>query len=203
MHEVAGPAVFPAAYAQQRLMLIEQFFPGSAAYQMPFAVRLRGRLRPELMVGAVHEVVRRHEALRTVFTFVDGAVGQIVEPAWQIPVEIVERPAEATGEEWVTSWLSAEAGRPFDMTGRLLRVHLLRVADDDHLLAVTMHHLVSDMWSCGIFIREVAAAYRAFAAGEQPQLPALPVQYVDYTAWQAAQFDDATAQRLQIGRAHV
>ncbi|MEV4603145.1 amino acid adenylation domain-containing protein [Amycolatopsis sp. NPDC049253] len=177
---------FPTAFAQQRLMIIEQLFPGSAAYHVPFAVRLRGELDIDALVGAVHEVVRRHESLRTVFTLVDGAAAQVVETEHRVPVEVrdLRCTPEAADERRLVELLNTDAARPFDITGRLLRVALLRLADDEHVLAVTMHHLVSDTWSCGIFVRELSAAYPALAAGRRPALPDLPVQYVDYAIWQ-------------------
>ena len=186
MNETAEPVAFPATPAQQRIMLVEQLFPGGSAYHVPFAVRLRGRLDQDTFVRAVHEVVARHESLRTVFTTVEGVLGQVVEDDPRIPVEVRELggSAAAADEGALTELVGELAAEPFDLTGRLLRVVLLRLAEDEHVLSVTMHHLISDMWSCGIFVGELAKVYPALRTGADPHLPELPVQYVDYTAWQ-------------------
>jgi amino acid adenylation domain-containing protein len=194
----AEPAVFPSTHAQQRIMLVEQLFPGGSAYHVPFAVRLRGALDLDVFTRAVHEVVARHESLRTVFASVDGVLGQIVEDDPQVRVEVREvtgSPA-ATDEDALIALVGEIAAEPFDLTGRLLRVVLLRLTDDEHVLSVTMHHLISDMWSCGIFVGEIAKAYPALRAGRDLDLPELPVQYVDYTAWQREQLDGERTEEL-------
>ncbi|WP_116248100.1 non-ribosomal peptide synthetase [Nocardiopsis sp. FIRDI 009] len=182
----AEPLVFPVTFAQQRLMIIEQLFPGTAAYHVPFALRLRGVLDRDALLAAVRHVVDRHESLRTVFTTVDGGSVQMVLPRLRPPLheEDLSGTPEAADEERLVARLGADARVPFAIDEALVRVALLRLGPEEHVLAVTMHHLVSDMWSCGIFVREIAESYPAFLAGEAPRLPEPPVQYVDYTAWQ-------------------
>ncbi|MGW1013612.1 non-ribosomal peptide synthetase [Streptomyces termitum] len=184
--------VFPATHAQQRIMIVEQLYPGGSAYHVPFAVRLRGPLDTAALTGAVREVVRRHESLRTVFRTVDGVLGQVVEEDHLVGVpvrDLTGHPA-ATDPEALEALAAEAAAVPFDLTGRLLRAELLRLAPDDHVLAVTMHHLVSDSWSCGIFVAELAAAYPALRAGTRPGLPEPEVQYVDYAAWHRERLDE-------------
>lgn len=177
------PTIFPLASAQERLWFVEQLTPHTAAYHIPLAFRLRGSLDREALHGALRHVVDRHEALRTVFRQVDGRAVQVVEAAVPIALPLVEV-AEADLEQA----LSTEAARPFDLgQGPLLRGCVLRVAEDDHVLAVTLHHLVADMWSCGILLREVGIAYAALSAGEPVDLPELPLHYPDFAVWQREQ----------------
>ncbi|MFI5496355.1 amino acid adenylation domain-containing protein [Actinoplanes sp. NPDC051859] len=171
--------LFPVTSSQERLVVIERLFPGSAAYHLPFALRLRGTVDAAALVAAVHDVVRRHEALRTVIRTVHGEILQEIRDDHRIDVPV--RDIRGADEAQV---LQAGAREPFDLTAGLIRVSLLRTGDDEHVLAVTIHHLAGDMWSCGIFVREVAEAYRSRLAGDEAQLPELPVQYVDYTVWQ-------------------
>lgn len=195
------PVAFAATHAQQRIMIIEQLYPGGSAYHVPFAARLRGTLDAAALTGAVREVVRRHESLRTVFRTVDGVLGQVVEEDHRIVVEVRDLTAARPSEEELAGLVSESAARPFDLAGRLLRVELLRLAADDHVLAVTMHHLISDSWSCGIFVGELAVAYRSLLAGEALALPEPEVQYVDYAAWHRGQLDGArTAELLGFWR---
>ncbi|MFI8291557.1 amino acid adenylation domain-containing protein [Streptomyces sp. NPDC085614] len=196
--EPSAPLVFPATPAQQRIMIIEQLYPGGSAYHVPFAVRLRGTLDTPALTASIREVTRRHESLRTVFRTVDGVLGQVVEddPHVEVTVRDLTGDPAATDEDALSSLIAEGAARPFDLTGRLLRVELLRLADDDHVLAVTLHHLISDSWSCGIFVGELARLYAAHRSGEEAALPAPEVQYVDYTAWQQEQLDEVRTEEL-------
>ncbi|HEX2202899.1 MAG TPA: amino acid adenylation domain-containing protein [Longimicrobium sp.] len=173
-----GP--LPLSFAQERLWFLDRLQPGSAAYNVPVAVRLAGALDARALERAVGEVVRRHEVLRTVFREVDGAPVQVVRPfaGFSLPVEEVADEAEAARRA------AEEAARPFDLqAGPLFRARLLRIAADDHVLAVTLHHAVSDEWSFGVLFRELSAAYAAAAGGSAPNLPEPPVQYADYAVW--------------------
>ncbi|HEX7239949.1 MAG TPA: amino acid adenylation domain-containing protein, partial [Longimicrobiaceae bacterium] len=194
-----GP--LPLSFAQQRLWFIDQLEPGSPAYNMPFPLRLRGALDVRALERALTELVRRHESLRTVLARVDGEPVQVIrEPAPRVlPVaDLSALPAEARGRE--AHRLAVEdARRPFDLSrGPLLRAALARLADDDSLLLVNLHHVVSDGWSMGVLVREVSALYGAFSRGEPSPLPELPVQYADYAAWQRAWLTGETLER-QIG----
>ncbi|HEX7239699.1 MAG TPA: condensation domain-containing protein, partial [Longimicrobiaceae bacterium] len=171
----------PLSFAQQRLWLIDRMDPGSAAYNVPAALRLRGVLDERRLRRALSALVRRHEALRTVFAEHDGEAVQVVRPAGPVPFPLVDLAALAAErrESEAARLAAGEALRPFDLArGPLLRATLVRVAKDDHAVLFTLHHVVSDEWSMEVLVREVSALY----AGSP--LPELPVQYADFAAWQ-------------------
>src|SRR2546421_242359 len=187
-------SVFPTSFAQERLWIAEQLTPRTAAYHVPVAIRLTGPVDRTALARAVDLVVARHEALRTVFTQVDGHTAQIVVPAVRIGIEDSEVPPGDPAA--LDAVLLAHASAPFDLEhGPLVRVGLIRRTDDEHVLAVTLHHLVCDMWSCGVLMDELGKAYGAFVAGTVPDLPALPLQYVDFAVWQR---DDVAARRTEL-----
>ncbi|OWA19269.1 hypothetical protein B9W68_01910 [Streptomyces sp. CS227] len=178
--QTSQPTIFPMASAQERLWIVERLTPGTAAYHIPLAIRLTGTLDRAALHAAVQAVVDRHEALRTSFTQLDGVPVQVVADDVRIDLPV----ADVT-EAGLEAALAEEAARPFDLTARpLLRTSLLRLAEDDHVWTVTLHHLVSDMWSCGILLDEVAVGYAARLAGQQSELPELALHYPDFTIWQ-------------------
>jgi amino acid adenylation domain-containing protein len=171
----------PASFAQQRLWFLDQLEPGSPFYNMPYALRLAGPLDAEALRRAIGALVERHEPLRTVFSVADGEPVQSVAPAAPVALE-AEPVADAAEARRVAR---DEALRPFDLArGPLFRARLLRIAPDEHVLLVTVHHAVSDGWSLDVLFRELGTAYAAFAEGRGPALPPLPVQYADFAAWQ-------------------
>ncbi|MBZ4423406.1 condensation domain-containing protein, partial [Myxococcus sp. RHSTA-1-4] len=175
------------SFAQQRLWFIDQLQPGSSAYNMPSPVRLTGALDIAALERAVSDVVARHEVLRTTFASGQGEPVQVIHPSTDFSLPVVDLSAlPAEQRESEARRLATEEGvRPFDLTrGPLFRVSLLRLTPEDHVLLLNMHHIVSDGWSMGILIRELAALYEAHASGRTPQLPLLPVQYADYAVWQ-------------------
>src|SRR5262249_43650524 len=179
----------PLALAQQRLWFIDQLDPGSAAYNMPVVLRVAGPLAVGVLARSLGEIVRRHEALRTVFTVAGGAPVQVIQPAapYRLPVvDLAGLPAAPERPERLAPALPAAVGRRrFDLArGPLLRGAVVRLGADDHVVALTLHHIASDGWSMGILVREVAALYAAFAAGRPSPLPELPVQYADFALWQ-------------------
>ncbi len=179
----------PASFAQRRLWFIQQMDPASAAYNMPSALRLRGRLDPRAMAGALADLAARHETLRTVFATVDGEPVQVVEPPAPrpLPVHDLRALAEAGRAAEVRSRARAEAMLPFDLArGPLMRAALLRTGEEEWVLLLTLHHVASDGWSTAILLREVAALYEARRSGTAAELPPLPVQYADFAAWQRA-----------------
>ncbi|MCW0216024.1 MAG: amino acid adenylation domain-containing protein [Pseudonocardia sp.] len=183
---VAGPrpAVIPASHAQARLWAIDQLDGPSAAYNFPLAMRLDGPLDREALRAAVQDVVDRHEALRTVFP--DGPEPvQSVLPVGTAPVfDEVDAPDAAP-------IIARAAARPFDLTTDLpLRVTLVRDGADRHVLLLLLHHVTTDEWSDRPFLTDLASAYAARRAGTAPDLPALPVQYADYTLWHRALLGD-------------
>ncbi|HEX8821936.1 MAG TPA: condensation domain-containing protein, partial [Archangium sp.] len=177
----------PLSFAQQRLWFLDQLEPGSPLYNIPAAVRLEGTLDVAALERGFTELVRRHESLRTTFVEVGGSPVQKIAPSLsvELPVESLEQHPAAEHEEQVQRLAREESQRPFELTrGPLFRVKLLKLGETQHVLVLTMHHIVSDGWSMGILIREVAALYRAFASGQPASLPELPLQYADYAAWQ-------------------
>ena len=180
-----GPS--PLSFAQQRLWFIDQLEPGSALYNMPVALRFEGPLRPAVLAGSLSEIVRRHETLRTVFAVLDGSPVQVVRPAAPFLLPLIDLSGLPAGarEAAALSLTADEAGRPFDLAcGPLLRGLLLRLAEGDHIVALTLHHIVSDGWSMGILVREVTALYAAVSEGRPSPLAELPVQYADFAVWQ-------------------
>ncbi|MCP4655041.1 MAG: non-ribosomal peptide synthetase, partial [bacterium] len=178
----------PLSFAQQRLWFLDQFEPGSSVYNIPVAVRLDGGASAALLERVFNEVVRRHEVLRTRFTTVDGKPRQVIAAELELPLWVVDLRAllpAAAGEAEARRLAAAEARRPFDLaTGPLLRVTLLRLAADSQVLLVTMHHIVSDGWSMGIFRHELMAVSEAFFQGRPSPLAELPLQYADFACWQ-------------------
>ncbi|HVR95240.1 MAG TPA: amino acid adenylation domain-containing protein [Thermoanaerobaculia bacterium] len=181
----------PLSFAQQRLWFIDQLKPGSPLYNISAALRIEGPLDRAVLARCLGEIVRRHEALRTVFAAPQGVPVQVIRPAepFLLPVVDLSAVPEGAREDLVRSLAAAEAGWPFDLaSGPLLRGLLLRLDTTeelrDHVVTLTMHHIASDGWSMGILVREVAALYAAFAAGKPSPLPELPVQYADFAVWQ-------------------
>jgi hypothetical protein len=181
----AGPA--PLSYTQQRLWLLHRLDPEGSAYNIAGAVRLRGRLDAAALGRTLGEVVRRHEALRTTFAVEAGGVVQRVGEArpWALPlVDLSDLPADGR-EAAARSRVEEQARAPFDLArGPVLRTLLLRLDADDHVMALVTHHVVSDAWSMGVLVREVAALYAAYVEGEESPLAEPPVQYADFAAWE-------------------
>ncbi|HVR95002.1 MAG TPA: condensation domain-containing protein, partial [Thermoanaerobaculia bacterium] len=172
-----GPA--PLSFSQQRLWFLDRLTPGSPAYNLFSAVRLSGPLRVEALQLALNEIVRRHEVLRVHFETAGDQPVQVVAPAFDLALPLVDLGAVAGAEDEAVVLLALEeAARPFDLfRGPLLRAALLRQSADAHVLLFTMHHAVSDGWSIGVLIREVGVLYEAFAAGRPSPLPELPLQF--------------------------
>ncbi|HLE82919.1 MAG TPA: amino acid adenylation domain-containing protein, partial [Thermoanaerobaculia bacterium] len=171
--EGEAPWALPLSFAQERLWFLDRLHPGSAAYNIPAAVRLEGELDAGALVAALQGVVRRHETLRTRFGAAGGAPVQWVAAAGALPVERVDLSALApeTREERARALVRERARRPFDLAaGPLARALLVTLGPREHLLALTVHHIVSDGWSMGVLVREVAALYAAAAAGREPAL---------------------------------
>ncbi len=177
------PARWPASWAQQRLWFIDQLEGGSIAYHIPWVARLRGALNAKALQQALHALVQRHEALRTVFAEVDGELMQEILPEGAPVLRAFD--LSACEEAEVQRHKELEAQEAFDLrTGPLIRGRLLRVTAEEHVLMLTMHHIVSDGWSMGILLRELAALYAAQLGGDGDPLEPLPIQYADYAHWQ-------------------
>ncbi|MBK8231203.1 MAG: amino acid adenylation domain-containing protein [Candidatus Eisenbacteria bacterium] len=183
----SGSAPCPLSYAQQRLWFIHQIDPGSPAYNVPSALRLHGRLEPDVLGLALSAVVARHESLRTRFEAEQGNPHQVIDAAapLALPIEDLSALPRAEREALAVTAAETEASRGFDLArGPLLRARLVRLGEEEHLFLLTMHHIVSDGWSMGILVREIGALYDAFLRGQPDPLPPLPLQYPDFAAWQ-------------------
>jgi amino acid adenylation domain-containing protein len=179
--------IFRTSFAQQRLWFLDQYEPNSSVYNIPSAQRLRGTLDVAILERSLNEIIRRHESLRTTFSMVDGEPVQVIAPSVNLSLPIVDLSdqPETEREEEARRLAHEEARHPFDLsTGPLFRATLIRLAHDDHILVLTMHHIVSDGWSMGVFHRELSVLYRAFTNGEPSPLADLPIQYADYAVWQ-------------------
>ncbi|HEX2187714.1 MAG TPA: condensation domain-containing protein, partial [Longimicrobiaceae bacterium] len=177
----------PLSFAQERLWLLEQMRPGDGVYTIPVALHLSGTPDVEALRWSLGEVVRRHEALRTVFRRAGDRAVQVVlpAPAFALPVEDLSWLRERERAGVLRSRARDEARRPFDLeAGPLFRALLLRAADGEHVLVLSMHHVVGDGWSMDVLFREMAALYGARVRGDGSPLPPLPVQYGDFAAWQ-------------------
>ena len=179
--------VFPLSFAQQRLWFLHLLDPQNAAYNMPFALRLSGQLDILALERTLNEIVRRHEVLRTTFDALDGEPVQLIAASRELELPLTDLSDLPTDQrEAETRRLALQAAlQPFDFArGPMLRASLLRLAEEEHVLSVTMHHIVSDGWSMGVLVHEVAALYTAFSTGRPSPLAELSIQYADYAQWQ-------------------
>lgn len=178
---------FPLSYAQRRLFFLDQLEPGSAAYNIPDAVRLRGPLNVAALEQGLGEIVRRHESLRTVFSVVGDESKQVVRPYTPFGVSVVDLSglSEHSQVQAARRLAEMEARRPFDLLhGPVMRATLLRSSPGEHVLLLTLHHIVADEWSVGIFARELLDLYEEYAGGGPSQLENLQIQYIDFAQWQ-------------------
>ncbi len=178
---------FALSYGQQRLWFLDQLEPGSPLYNNPAAVYLNGPLNVEALEKAFSEMVQRHEVLRTVFATRDDQPVQVILDEMPLDLENIDLRDLAESEREAEAFRIArdQAQQPFDLsTGPLFRVGLVRMAQEKHLVLLTMHHVVSDAWSLTIFIREIALLYEAFSEGKESSLSPLKIQYADYASWQ-------------------
>jgi amino acid adenylation domain-containing protein len=175
------------SFSQQRLWLLQQLEPGDTSYNMRQAIRMKGALDAGALRKALGAIAARQEALRTTFAVFDGSPVQVIAPVFDVPLP-VEDLSSLTGaerEEAVQRRAQEEKRRPFDLErGPLFRAGLLRLGEEEHVLLSSIHHIVCDGWSMGVFQRELGALYEAFSGGEPSPLAELPIQYADYALWQ-------------------
>ena len=182
-----GPA--PLAFAQERLWFLDRLAPGSAAYAMPAAIRLRGPLDAARLQRALEAVVRRHDVLRTTFPLVDGRPVQVVAPEGPLDVPLVDLSAmrEPEAERAVRRLAAEQEREPFALAaGPLVRARLVRLADAHHILLFATHHIVADGWSLAVLTREIGELYAALVEDRPSPLAPLPFQYADFAVWQRA-----------------
>ncbi len=186
------------SFAQQRLWFLDQLEQSSATYNLPYAGRLAGALNKSALERSVAEIIRRHEALRTSFVEVDDQPVQLIaRPApFEIPlIDLSDLPA-AEREAVAQQLVAEEAARPFDLAkSPLLRLRLIRLAERENILTLTIHHIISDGWSMGLFFSELGALYAAYTEDRQSPLAELAIQYADFAAWQRRWLRDETLER--------
>ena len=187
LQRVSRSAKLPLSFAQQRLWFLDQLEPDSPFYNVAQVIHIKGKLKVEILKAAVDTIVSRHESLRTSFVAINGAprqvIAEIVET--EFPLTDLTKLPEGARRLEARRVVSEQAKKPFDLaTGQLFKTSLLRLAEDEHVLLLTMHHIVSDGWSLGIVTRELSALYEAYSAGKPSPLPELPIQYADYSVWQ-------------------
>src|SRR5262249_680235 len=184
----------PLSYAQERLWFLDQFSPGTPWYNECNTLCIEFPLDLEAWRLSLQEIVHRHEALRTTFNMVDGKPAQVIGPALPPDLEVIDlrHLPEAEREAEVQRWTAKEARRPFNLSvGPLMRATLLRLGQQNYIFVLTLHHIVCDGWSMGVFIWELTSFYWAFVQRRRPPLPELPIQYADYAIWQRGWLQDA------------
>ncbi|HEX4714025.1 MAG TPA: condensation domain-containing protein, partial [Ktedonobacteraceae bacterium] len=174
----------PVSFAQQRVWFLAQMDGVSEAYHIPFGIRIQGQLDPVALRQALDRILVRHEVLRTTFSLLNGEPVQRIAPAESVHFELIEHDL-CHAQDALDHLIIQEASNSFDLeAGPLIRGRLLQLTADEHVLLITMHHIVSDGWSMGIFLNELGALYAAFREGHDDPLPALELQYADYALWQ-------------------
>ncbi|BAZ14327.1 McnC protein [Calothrix sp. NIES-4071] len=183
----------PLSFAQQRLWFLDQLVPNNPFYNVPFALRLTGTLDIKALQFTFQEIIRRHDALRTNFVLLQEQPIQIIAPKLQTPLKVIDLRHLAKGERFAQAQqlITQEVQRPFNLsTGSLLRIILLQLDDTKYILLINLHHIISDGWSIGVLIKEIAAFY------ENISLPELPIQYADFARWQRQYLQGEVLQNL-------
>ncbi len=175
----------PVSFAQERLWFVQQIDPDTAAYNIPAALQLSGRLDVAALERSLREVVRRHEVLRTSFRLINSTVVQVIAAELSFSLETIDLGGDSDREARVQTLIREKAQQPFKLDeGPAWRASLLRLDDDEHVLLFTMHHIVCDGWSTDVLVRELTRLYQAYTQGRISPLPELPIQYADYVVWQ-------------------
>src|SRR5947207_1895888 len=177
----------PTSFAQQRLWFLNRLEPDSPAYNIPRPLRMRGELNVSVLCRTFNALLARHDVLRGRFELAEGQPVQVITPRLEIDLPVIDLQdlSESEREAEVSRRAIADAEQPFDLTqAPLLRLCLLKLAAEEHVLLLTMHHIISDGWSMGVLVREMAAVYQALDAQQPIELPELPIQYADFARWQ-------------------
>jgi amino acid adenylation domain-containing protein len=191
-----GPA--PLSFAQERLWVLDQLMPESTLYNVSSVSRIEGAVDELVLERSLNEIVRRHEALRTTFKTINGEPFQVVAPTFRLPLRCVDLEAleESEREAETIRLVRQESQRPFDLaSGPLLRTTLIKISTYNYLIVITMHHIVSDSWSVGLFWKELSAIWDAFAHGSPSPLPEPSIQYADFAVWQRDWLQGAVLER--------
>lgn len=207
LHKVPRDGVLPLSFGQQRLWLMQQLNPTSGFFNMPAALWLEGPLCHAALQAAFTSMAQRHEVLRTTFPLVDGQPVQQISPEATLPIAtyLAAGDPPLLDEASLIEWVTAEAERPFDLQqGPLVRLVLLQIAPERHLLLVTMHHIIGDDWSRRLFMQEFRALYQGYVAGTPVTLPEQTIQYADFAQWQRAWLQGPLLQQqLAYWQAHL
>ncbi|ARU60331.1 hypothetical protein CBW65_04080 [Tumebacillus avium] len=194
--------VFNASASQKRLWFLDELIPGNPAYNLSFPLRLRGRLNLQALRDSLNAIVERHEALRTRLLYDEGVPVQVVAPGLLLPLPVLQETGlgEAAREARAMELAHAEALKPFQLAkGPLIRAHLVEFADEDHLLLLSIHHIIIDGWSVQVLFQELETHYAALCQGETAELPELDLQYGDYSVWQEEWLEsEAFAEQMQF-----
>jgi amino acid adenylation domain-containing protein len=188
------------SFAQYRLWFVDQLNQGSSEYNLPSALRIRGALDVTVLDRVLGEIVRRHESLRTNFAEKDGVPQLIVRPPqeWHSPLVDLSAAQGSEQQRLITQWVDQDANVTFDLASdSLFTTRILKLATDDHIILLNMHHIISDGWSIGVLVQEIQALYFAFAAGQSSPLPPLPIQYSDFAVWQRQWLQGETLDKLR------
>ncbi len=177
----------PLSFSQQRLWFIDQLYHGSSFYNIPIAFHVQGNLDIAALEQSLNEILKRHEVWRTNFKLINGESIQEIFPqsTWDLSIINREDLCSKDWEEEVKQIAADEAKKPFNLAkGLLVRATLLRLSEEEHVLLVTMHHIITDGWSCNVFLHELSSLYAAFSKNIPSPLPELPIQYADFAIWQ-------------------
>ncbi|HET7286390.1 MAG TPA: condensation domain-containing protein, partial [Pyrinomonadaceae bacterium] len=191
---VARDGHLALSFAQQRFWYLDRLHPGNSAYNSCGLLRVTGDLNVVALEQAINEIVCRHEALRTIFTEVEGQPVQVVLPEQPITLLVADQTELATADARAVqqSLVNAEAERAFDLsTGPIIRANVIRMSESEHLVEVTMHHIATDGWSNDLFFKELMSLYSNYAEGRPSTLISPAIQYVDFAHWQREQSNDA------------
>ncbi|MUG92983.1 amino acid adenylation domain-containing protein [Scytonema sp. UIC 10036] len=190
----------PLSFAQERLWFLDQLMPLNPCYNMPFALRLAGKLDVLALQQSLNEIIRRHETLRTSFEIVDGQPTQLIADTLELTLAAIDLQSlpKLECDRKARSLANELAQQPFDLSVTpLMRVMLLHLAPNEHVLLLVMHHIISDGWSMGVFHRELAVLYDTFVTGKTSPLPELRIQYADFAVWQRTWLEQ-TALKKQL-----
>jgi len=192
------PSGLPLSFSQQRIWFVDQLAPGNSFFNIDSAIRLKTPIDPGILERSLNEIVRRHESLRTTFQLINDEPAQVIVPSLELPLPVIDlrhlAPAEREAEALRIA--TEESRKPFDLScGPLLRITLVWLGYSDYVFLLTMHHIVSDGWSMGVFFQELNTLYGAFLLGRPSPLPPLEIQYGDFAAWQRQWLRGAVLER--------
>jgi amino acid adenylation domain-containing protein len=193
-----NPGLVPLSFTQERFWILDQFNPGDPVYNRPILLRLRGDLEIGALQNSLGEIIRRHDSLRAVFPTEDGGPQQIIQPHFELPINLseLEEPPSNTISEAAQLWVKQQLNQPLDMgTGPLLKMDLLRLGPKEHLILLVAQHILFDAWSARRFIRELFQGYDACIEKRPSPFPDLPIQYADYAHWQRTQFEKGAMEK--------